>query len=159
MRWFDPKFKENRLRYLIQSLLAAGIFSIIMYLLDILLNATVVASLAATTFIVFTLPHKDNSKPRYILGGYSVGTLVGTIFSMIAQLLPATSISLLAGLTVGLAIFLMVTLNFEHPPATAFALGLVLDGSGVYTLVIVFFSLMTMLFLKHLLRKHLIDLL
>ncbi|MBS3994988.1 MAG: HPP family protein [Alkaliphilus sp.] len=159
MHIFDEKFLKNKKQYLIQSLIAAIIFIFMMTLLDIFLNATVIVSLAATTFVIFTIPLKEGSKPRYIIGGHSIAILVGSCFYFMSSYFTEINLSIFAGLAVGFTIFLMVIFNFEHPPATAFALGLVLGGVTLYKIAIVVIGLSTILLLKRALKKHLIDLL
>lgn len=159
MKLFDENFKNNHFQYFIQCAIAAGVFMVIMALLDVLLNATVVASLGATSFIVFTMPHKQRSKPKYIIGGYLVGCVVGSIGAFVNNSFPYSSIVIVGGLVIGFAIYFMTILNVEHPPAAAFALGLALEGTSIYTVAVVLSSAIVMMILKYVFRKWLIDLL
>lgn len=160
MRYIDEKFKKNKQKYILQCLLAATIVVIIAILLDIFLQTAILASVGATVFIVFTMPHTKRSRPRYILGGYTIGVVVGTLCYIISTMSTTYIQSVLVGVTVGLCIFfIMVVTNTEHPPAAAVAMGIVVEGIDIYTVFIIYICIVIVLVGKQLLSKWLIDLL
>ncbi len=147
------EFRDNWQAYIIQSLLASlTIFLVLAYLQ--MQHIIVVASIGASTFIVFAMPKSISAQPRNLVGGQITCILIGLI---IHQFIPATGIllSLVTAGSVGLAIFLMVVLDFEHPPATATTLGIVISGISIevaiaFAVSIIFLSLTHKLFGKFL---------
>lgn len=147
------EFCENWQNYLVQSILAAAtIFCVLLYLQ--LQEIAIVASIGASTFIVFAMPKSVPAKPRNLIGGQISCIFIGVFFH---QFLPETAIysALLVSVAVGFAIFCMVVLDFEHPPATATTLGIALNGIDLKIALafagsIVFLSLTHKLFGKHL---------
>lgn len=67
-------------------------------------------------------------------------------------------LGLWGAIAIGLSMFLMVIFNFEHPPATALALGLVTEGYDIRTIIIVFMISGILLLVRRLFRHWLIDL-
>ena len=64
----------------------------------------------------------------------------------------------MGAVAVGLALLLMTMMNCEHPPAAGLALGLVLQGYHVVSLLIISVSVAILLVIKYLLRRWLINL-
>lgn len=159
MRILDDKFKKHRKKYILQSLIAMFVMIILGIFLDMFLQTTLLASIGATVFIIFTMPHTKRSRPRYVLGGYTVGMGVGYLCYVVLDPSFIFVESMLVALAVGLSIFIMVTTNTEHPPAAAVAMGTVISGIDLYTVVIVYLCLILILVAKQLLSKWLIDLL
>ena len=71
-------------------------------------------SFGATVFIVFVLYNLETAQPKNIFFGHLVSILVGIIFN---QTVGFSFISL--GLSVGVAVTLMVYLKIMHPPAAS----------------------------------------
>jgi CBS-domain-containing membrane protein len=106
--------------YITQSLYAAGALGI--FLLAIGEEKKVaVSSLAATAFIVFATPRAVSARFRNIVGGHFTALVCGAIFLCIP--LPYY---LKYPAVVAVAIFVMVALDFEHPPAAGTALAVVM---------------------------------
>lgn len=153
-------------RFLLQSLLACVAIIGIMLVLDLILHTAIVTSLGATTFIAFAMPSAPSAQPRRLVGGYVVGGLAGLLCCYAAGWLPRLSPAVdahtvqivLAGIAVGLASWLMVTLRVEHPPAAGFALGLVLDTWTLSTLAFVTGAVLLISALRLGLRSLLADL-
>nr|WP_279230329.1 HPP family protein [Thermohalobacter berrensis] len=126
------------------------------------------ASLGATTFIVFTIPSSYTSQSRNVIGGYIVGIIIGIIFHLLslemASLLKDMSIRViyifLGSIAVGITILLMTITNTEHPPAVGMSLGLVLSKWSYITIMTILFCVVFMWLVKILLVKKdlLIDL-
>ena len=167
MAIFDRKFLHNRLRYVLQSLLAGVSVLLVLAILDPLSNAAVIAALGASYFIAFTMPHAQVSKPRFLIGGYVVGVSAGTACYWLSQLawpgplapLQHHAYVVFAALAVALAIFVMVVTNTEHPPAASLALGLVLGEWQTMTVVVVLAGIVAVCCLKRILKPILINLL
>jgi CBS-domain-containing membrane protein len=156
----DEKFKSNKGHYFFQCGLATGSLMILFSLLNFMFDTALVAALGATSFIVFTTPHKELSRARYVIGGYSIGAVVGLVFAFVFQMVGVHQgvFGILAALSVGVAIFLMVVLDFEHPPAAGVSLGLMTNGGDLYSVAVAFIGIFFVLFMRKLLRKRLIDL-
>ena len=90
------------------------IFCVLMTL-NLVSSDLVIASIASSAFVVFSMPHKVRSQSRYIIGGYCVGLFVGLItysFSLLFAenypLLQHFRDEIFGALAVGISIFLMV---------------------------------------------------
>ena len=161
----DSKFRQNKARYVLQTLLAVLTMLIVLLVLDAVEQTVLIASLGASAFIAFAMPRSYPSRPRYMVGGYLIGTLVGCSLSMVAALmaesagLPLRSVQISCGaLATGLAFFLMVVLDMEHPPAAALALGYVLNDWQADTVLVVLGGVTALSLVKELFRKQLMDL-
>lgn len=163
---FDQKFLQNKRRYVLQCLGATTAIMLVLNMLNIFTQTALIASLGATTFIVFAMPSAYSAQPRGIIGGYVIGIIVGALFGIIARspyvtILPfsrALEYTFFSSLAVGITIFLMVVTNMEHPPAAGLALGLVLNSWDLVTLVYVLVAALVLASLKVLLAPYLIDL-
>jgi len=167
MRLFDPKFRNNKARYIVQCTLATLVIFVVLLVLDALTDAAIVGALGASSFISFTMPHAKACRPRYLIGGYAVGILAGVTCyyaSLGASCLGAPFLSdsshvVFGALSVGLAIFGMVLTDLEHPPAASVALGLVLNGADGLSILVVVLGVCFLAGAKTVLKPILIDLL
>lgn len=167
MKIFDEKFRGNKARYLFQCILATLSVLIVLLSLDAISNAAVIAALGASFFIAFTMPEAQVSRPRFLIGGYLVGIAVGSLchYLSLVPLLMQLPISqnlsyvLFGAISVGLAIFLMVITNTEHPPAASLALGLVLNEFNYMTVGVVLIGIISVSVIKAVLKPVLKNLL
>lgn len=164
-RLFDPGFRKNRSRYIIQCLLATVVIYLVLLALDTVTQTVLISALGASTFICFTMPHVKSSEPRYLVGGYIIGTCVGGFISLASDysffgFIPPQVIPILFGaVATGLAIFLMVLTDTEHPPAAALALGYVLNEWDVLTVFVILTGIISIAMFKEISRKFMINLL
>jgi len=164
MHIIDKNFRKAIPNYVLQSLLAMITLVIILVFLDVLAEAAIVAALGASTFIVFAMPNSVTAHPRNVIGGHIIGLITGSICYYIFISATDLSISedflylLAAALCVGLAIFLMVITDSEHPPAAGTALGIVVYGWTAWTVVFVLIFAAMLCLAKYLLRRWLRDL-
>ena len=167
MRVFDEKFKSNKVRYILQCLLAALSIFIVLFFLDAISNAAIVAALGASSFIVFTMPEAQVSRPRFLIGGYLVGIAAGWFCYQLSLIPVLTNLPVVNGssyvvfgaLSVGLSIFVMVVTNTEHPPAASLALGLVLNECSSRTVLVALIGIVSLSVIKAVLRPVLKNLL
>ena len=167
MQLLDEKFVENKLRYFGQCFLAVLALSAVLLFLDIRTNAATVAALGSSSFIVFTMPGTRASSPRFLVGGYIVAISTGSLCNFLTTLdvirdqfaSPEVVYPVFAAVSVGLAIFLMVVTNTEHPPAGGVALGLVINEFSLIAIVVVLVGVFSLAFLRALFRPMMIDLL
>lgn len=158
MRWIDPKFKGHRKNYILQSFLALIIIFVMSLFIDIFMQTAIIASLGATVFILFTMPHKQVSRGRYIFGGYTIGIIVGSICSRLMLPQFIFEESLILALAVGLALFFMVISNTEHPPAAALAMGIAVEGADITTILAIYTCVLIVFIGKKLLSPWLVNL-
>lgn len=112
--------------YVLQSLFATLTLAVVLWFLR-LQNAVVVASIGASSFIVFAMPKNITAQARNLIGGHLVGLLAGSLCALIPQ--PEFHYSILVySLAVGISIFIMVVIDVEHPPASGTALGVAITG-------------------------------
>ena len=168
MRIIDRQFRHHPHHYVLQCLLAMAAIMIVLLFMNAVAYTALIAALGASAFIVFTMPDLNVAKPRFLVGGYIVGILVGVPLGMVRRwhwltnlgMTESASLVLLGGLAVGLAIFLMVITNTEHPPAAGVALGLVVSTTwDVTTLAVILNAIIALSVLKWLLRPFLKNLL
>ena len=167
MEIIDKSFKRAPRHYIIQSLLAVVAVAVILFFIEVLTHAVIVAALGASTFIVFAMPHTIAAQARRLVGGHVVGVVCGCIFYYALLLigypgsLPLSQelvISIAGALAVGLAIFLMAITNTEHPPAAATALGIVIGGWSNGVIIFILLGAVSLALTRRLLRGYLKDL-
>jgi len=163
---FDKKFLESPKQYLIQSLLAVVALAIILYFVEVLTHAAIVAALGASVFIVFAMPNTIAADKRRIIGGHVTGVVCGLICYYAFFTGPLAELCkniefirwVAVALSVGLSILLMVALNFEHPPAAGTALGIATHEWSWQTVVFIVVFAVCLAVIKWLLRRYLKDL-
>ena len=165
-RLFDEKCRVHFGRYVLQTLMATATMLIVLLLLDMVEQTVLIASLGASTFIVFSMPHTHRSEPRYLIGGYLVGAVAGCSLSLIADWLniyasfdPRVVDVCFAALALGISFFLMVITDTEHPPAAALALGFVLNEWDLFALFVVMSGICLISAIRQLMKPRLMDLL
>lgn len=86
----------------------------------------VLASMGASTFLLFVVPHSPMAQPWPLVGGHLTAAVIAVIC---AQLLPSPLWA--TALAVGLSVFVMHLLHCLHPPAAATAMIAVLGGETI----------------------------
>jgi CBS-domain-containing membrane protein len=166
MSIIDKKLKKNLGRYVLQCSLATGTVLFILAFLDIVTHTAIIATLGATSFIVFTMPRAYASGPRPLFGGYLIGICVGCLFSFLSTFIfkipiiitQITAYIIFGALAVGIAIFLMTITNTEHAPAAGMALGLVINEWDFLTIAFIVAAVLFMAGLRTFLSPLMIDL-
>lgn len=97
--------------------------------LGISLNHLIVASMGATTFLVFVAPHSPLAQPWPIIGGHLVSATIG-----VACVLWIDNVPLSAAMAVSLSILAMYWLRCLHPPGTATTLTAIFGGAEIHAL-------------------------
>lgn len=126
-------------------------------------------SLASSCYVVFGKPQSSAAIPQRMIGGYLVGIVTGVGIRYLAIHFDLfhgfvlgephmQAVGLLAAISVGLALILMILLQFEHPPAAGMTLVLVLEVRDYRTVTIVFVAAVILALLHFLLRPYLRDL-
>ena len=146
------KLKKLWKYYFLQSLLATVILFILVFLLG-KEKIVLISAMGATTFILFAMPTTVSAKTRNVVGGHLIGLGSGAIFYFLA--LPYF---IEYPLAVGIAIFLMVALDVEHPPAAGTALAVVINEVSREAFITVMLSALVLSQCRYYLRGYLKDL-
>ncbi len=152
----DKEFKQHWKNYVMQSLLAAISVFIVLYFLS-LQHAVVIASIGATAFIIFAMPDSITARSRNVIGGQLVGLVSGFLFSLLGQSALIYSL-IIYSLAVGTAIFIMVVIDTEHPPAAGTALGIAMTGISLEVFIAVTVSIILLSLIHKFFKPYLRDL-
>lgn len=163
--FYDKKFHDNKSQYLFQCLMATVTVFVVLMTLNIISSELIIASIASSAFVVFTMPHKERSRARYLFGGYGIGLAVGLVVYVISHLLIELCPYMLdyrdeifGAIAVGLSIFFMVVFDLEHPPASAVALAMVINQWNNWTLIVTVVAVSLLVSFRYLLRNKIVDL-
>jgi CBS-domain-containing membrane protein len=160
---FDVKFRQRPLRYIIQCAIAGSVTMAFLVFLRLIEYTGIVAALGASTFMIFTMPHRVSTRARYVIGGYIMGTAAGICCNLLfiwpVAPFDRPGIFVLGAVAVTLASLLMVMTNSEHPPAAGLALGLVLQPWNAETVIFVIAAVCFLEIVKHFLKRFMVDLL
>lgn len=155
----------NVRRYAIQCSLATIVVLVLLVALDAVTQTVLIAALGATTFIAFAVPRSIVSSPRCLVGGYMVGMFAGTLMSTLNgslgisdPVMSNAALIVFGALATGIAMFLMVVTKTEHPPASALALGLVMNEWTVLTLAVIMVGVIILSTCKRAVLRYLMDL-
>ena len=108
------KIKEN-FEPLASGLSAAFVISILAFLtLETSSGIWMMFSFGATVFLVFVLYNLETAQPKNVFFGHLVSIIVGILFN---EYFGLSFITL--GLSVGIAVMIMVHLKVMHPPAAS----------------------------------------
>ena len=162
----DPRFRRQPRRYFVQGGLATiGMFAALLFV-DSFSDAALVAALGASVVIIFVHPTSKLDAPRALVGGHSLGLLVGSVFSLILFASPVSAIlegvqalrdSALAA-SVGAVIVLMAITDTEHLPAGGTVLGMSARVFDPSIFAIIIGAVIVLAVTKRVLRKYLRDL-
>ncbi len=166
MHIIDRAFIRSPGHYIIQSLLATAAVAVILYFVEVMTHAAIVAALGSSAFIVFAMPHSITAQPRRLIGGHVIGLASGAFchFVILNLLLGQLDTDwewirwCVYALAVGLSIFLMTITNTEHPPAAGTALGVVAHGWSFQTAIFILACAVSLAVIRRLFRRYLRDL-
>lgn len=148
------KFKKLWMYYILQSLIPAVVLCILVCILGAD-RMVLISAIGATAFVLFAMPTTVSAKTKHVIGGHLVALVVGALFCLIS--LPYF---LEYSLALATAIFFMVALDVEHPPAVGTALAVVINESSLrMSFIAVMISVVVLTQCRYYLRHHLKDLL
>ena len=164
---FDRHLQARFRHYLFQTGLATVALIIMLLVEDAVLNAAIVVAVASSAFIVFVVPNSVAATPRRVVGGHVVAVIVGSIGSsiLLIPMLEAFAeqsrylLDIVAALSVGFSILVMVITDTEHPPAAGTVLGLVIQGLGWSAIAFILVSAVSLSIIRLVLRPKLVNLL
>jgi len=143
-------------KYVFQSFLATLTVLLLILILK-MEHIVVIASIGSTAFIVFALPKSITARPKNVIGGQIIGLLSGSICALIPHSSFISSI-IVYSVAVGLSIFLMITTDTAHPPASGTALGIAITGFSINIALSLIISVTILSFIHHFLKPFLEDL-
>ncbi len=153
---FYKKFERQWKNYILQISIATLAIFIAMLFIK-MQHVVMIASLGATAFIVFITPSNFTANQRNVVGGHTIGTIIGILFSLIpisGTIFPI----IIYSLTVGTAMFFMALTDMEHPPACATALGIVTMGYTWEMIIAFLTGIIVLSTIHHLTKSKLKDL-
>lgn len=150
------KFKKLWFYYIFQSFLAAISIFILVFLLGDE-RVVLISAMGATSFIVFAMPQVVSAKTKNVVGGHLVGLGSGVLFYFLGKLF-GIPFCMSCPMTVGVAIFIMVALDLEHPPAAGTALAVVINEVTPDVFVTIMLSALVLSQIRYYLRRYLKDL-
>ncbi|HEG42438.1 MAG TPA: HPP family protein [Phycisphaerales bacterium] len=146
------KLKQDWTHYTFQCFLAVLSIGIIVFVLGVE-KVVIISSLAATAFICFMTPKSHFAQTLRVLGAYIVALICGAVFQFIH--LPAIAEY---PAVVGIVMFLMVVLDFEHPPAAGVAIAVTINEVDYVAVAAIMLSIIVITQLRYYLRHWLKDL-
>lgn len=168
MKLIDKKVRKKILNYVFQCLLATSIILISLLFLNVITETALIASLGATSFIIFAMPKTYSSAPRRLIGGYFIGISIGIICSYLGSIFQTISLInhltyyespiFFAAISVGLSIFIMTITNTEHAPAAGIALGLVINQWSINSISFIIIVMLIMAGVHQIMQPYLINL-
>lgn len=164
MRIFDPKFRDNKLRYVGQTFMGAIGVTAALLIFDVVNQPVIIASLGASGFTAFAAPHRRVAGPRHLIGGYIIGIAVGCALHYLADIpvntyMEQKALHLLAcAIAFSLAMFLMAITSTEHAPAAAIAIGFVLNIWTVHTVILVMAGIIVIAIMQRIMKPWMMDL-
>lgn len=160
----DKKIRGNIKSYAFQSMLTF-VCVFIALLFHELLGGIIVASLGASSFIIFVTPHTKSSRARNVLGGYVCGAVAGILFSLLHTYISGLghdglryTLILICAAASAVTTLLMIATGLVHPPAAALALGLAADPDCLRTAVAAILGIAILCAARRVLRNRIKDL-
>ena len=148
-----PSWKHHLFRSAVFAISIMGILLVLE-----LTHQVVIASVIATSCIVFAMPQVAAARPRNILLGQGVGLLVGMVCSLM-PMLPAPLNVLNFALAVGICFLILVMAKINHPPAVVTAFGVTMTGISLELIVILVLYLLLLACIQVYFGRHMKSLL
>ncbi len=144
---------KNKFEPIVSGISAAIVISLLAFLtLETSSGIWLMFSFGATVFIVFVLYNLETAQPKNIFFGHLISILVGIIFN------EAFGISFYSlGLSVGIAVTLMIYFKVMHPPAASNPIvALFMDLSFDYVLFPVVTGSIIIIFMSVIINKFIL---
>lgn len=160
-------FRSHKKQYTLQTLLAIVALFITLLALHNISNAFILASIGATTVIIFTSPNTPKHGAKHLIGAYIIGLTIGTIFNFIQEYTLTTSMflnlqhfapELFGAMSVGCTMFIMYSSHLRHPPVAGIALGLVLHEWTIGIIYGALAAIIVLTLIRRILSPYLINL-
>lgn len=148
----------------IQAVLAAGYLFVVFLVMHVMDSDLAIASIGASTFIVFTFPHTKSAHCRFLIGGYVIGGVFGIVFCKAVAYwerqvsFPFPPYILGCSLALLFTMLFMSALNYEHPPAAAFTIAVTTSATPVLAGLTSVGFICLLCLIRYLLRNRLVNL-
>ena len=130
------------------------------------LGGIIVASLGASSFILFVTPHTNTSRAINLIGGYLFGSVSGVAFAYLYKTLSLLEFTgkdfamvAVCAFAAAVTTLLMILTRLVHPPSAALALGLTTDPNSLIIAVAAVGGVVILCSIRHLLKRYLKNLL
>ena len=162
----DNRFSKFFKYYLIQACLAAVSLLLVLLLVDSLADAALAAGLGSSVAIIFIHPSSPTGRYRSLIGGNSIGILLGALFSGLI-FSSSTNVyfasnpwlsDICLAISVRLMILIMAITNTEHPPAVDILLGVALQPWKWEVFIALFIAILILSAFRWTFRNYLRDL-
>jgi CBS-domain-containing membrane protein len=131
-----PTIKEKFIKlwpfYILQSCFASVILGFILFVIGSKESWVAISAMAGTSFIIFAMPKSVSAQSRNVLGGHLSALICGYLVSH----LPLNTYFQIA-IVVGIVFFIMVALDFEHPPAAGTAVAVVMNEVDMVVFMVI----------------------
>ncbi len=180
MSLIDPEFEINPWPYIGQISIAGMFMMFIFAAFDLYTETALIAALASSAFIAYTVPNSHATDLRPMIGGYAVGMGVGIVFSLMhsnpylanglesgmnsmlnligLSASPRSTLAFFAFLSFMSSAFIMAATDTEHAPAVAIAVGLIINRWDLSTLLFIFIGILFLALSKKAFEKWMVDL-
>jgi CBS-domain-containing membrane protein len=160
---FDPDFRQKLPHYAFQCALAAISLVFILVIGNTIARTAIVVGIASSAYTVFVIPHSIAATPRRVIGGHIVAIvtsslLIGSVSITSTDTLGIVTTEILAAISVGIAILIMVITDTEHPPAAGTSLGLIFNHFGLESIMFVVFSAVILSIIRLILKDKMVNL-
>lgn len=89
----------------------------------------ILASMGASTFLIFVTPHSPMAQPWPIFGGHIISALIGVASAKLVG-----DVAIATAIAVSVSVFAMYYIRCLHPPSAATSIIAVLGGSEIHNL-------------------------
>lgn len=168
-RLLNKKFRYNPGHYFLQCLLIMIFMVLVLFPLGSLesnvFTAIGASTLASSIIIMFATPNAPVSAIYRVIGGYTIGILVGMFWHLMLAIFEqhilidhtlATDIT--GALAVGFVMIIMALFDLIHPPSAGFSLAIVIGPWNRWTICVVIVAVLILCVIKYLLRNWFIKL-
>ncbi len=132
---WKPDFSGREIRNCILRSVCVSLFALFAFFMVHLMDNTVwITSIAASAFIAFAFPSAQSVRPRVLIGGYVCACVWGLIAYGVWHMFWGHYTALL-WLCIAVIFFTtlsMTLFDFEHPPAAALSIGILLSVHPIY---------------------------
>lgn len=126
-----------------------------------LFGGIIVASLGASSCILFLTPHTKASQAKNLIGGYLFAAISGVAFGALHTALDAVRIAevdiiliVVCAFAASITTLMMVLTRLVHPPSAALALGLAADPHRLRTAAAALIGIAILCVIRRLLGKY-----
>lgn len=131
MKQSETDTSKKRLSLRLSRTVSIGMSLSILLILGSLANWELPPAFGATITLLTLAPTSQFSRPRNVIGGYLLSTLVAFLVLMICGSTPDAEVIAVVG-----AVLLSLSLHVVHPPASAMALFVVQNHSSLRFLLV-----------------------